>query len=93
MEMMAGDYIRGGGKEKRGKRRGEREERSLHCASAKDADAPVGMTDLGGRGSRGNLAENKKAGLIAQDGLLILIPATTCVPTQLPVQYHRPSEA
>jgi hypothetical protein len=27
------------------------EERSLHCASAKDADAPVGMTDFGGDAS------------------------------------------
>jgi hypothetical protein len=38
-------------------------------------------------------AQNKKAVLIAQNGLLILIPATTYVPTQLPVQYHRPGEA
>jgi hypothetical protein len=37
--------------------------------------------------------ENKKAVLIAQNGLSILIPATTYVPTQLPVQYHRPGEA
>jgi hypothetical protein len=37
--------------------------------------------------------QNKKAALIFQSGLLILIPATTYVPTQLPVQYHRPGEA
>jgi hypothetical protein len=38
-------------------------------------------------------AQNKKAALITQSGFLILIPATTYVPTQLPVQYHRPGEA
>jgi hypothetical protein len=37
--------------------------------------------------------ENKKAGLSAQTGLIKLIPAVTYVPTQLPVQYHRPGEA
>jgi hypothetical protein len=37
--------------------------------------------------------QNKKAGLIAQTGLSNLIPAVTYVPTQLPVQYHRPGEA
>jgi hypothetical protein len=36
---------------------------------------------------------NKKAGLITQTGLFNLIPAATYVPTQLPVQYHRPGEA
>jgi hypothetical protein len=45
------------------------------------------------QGCRTPYAESKKAVLIAQDGPLILIPATTYVPTQLPVQYHRPGEA
>jgi hypothetical protein len=38
-------------------------------------------------------SKNKKAALISQSGLCILILATTYVPTQLPVQYHRPYEA
>jgi hypothetical protein len=37
--------------------------------------------------------ENKKAAPIAQNGLFNLILAVTYVPTQLPVQYHRPCEA
>jgi hypothetical protein len=37
--------------------------------------------------------ENKKTVLIAQNGLCSLILAVTYVPTQLPVQYHRPCEA
>jgi hypothetical protein len=37
--------------------------------------------------------QKQKAGLKAQIGLFNLIPATTYVPTQLPVQYHRPGEA
>jgi len=86
MGVMAERLYTRGGKEKRGMKRGPsttvgmtREERSLHCASAKNADAPVGMTEWGwrddrfgiwaGGGGRENLAENKKAGLIAQAGL------------------------
>jgi hypothetical protein len=38
-------------------------------------------------------AKREKAGLIDQTGLYNLIPAATYVPTQLPVQYHRPGEA
>jgi hypothetical protein len=38
-------------------------------------------------------AQTKKAGLLVQTGLFNLIPAATYVPTQLPVQYHRPGEA
>ena len=38
-------------------------------------------------------AKREKAALIAQGGLCNLIPAVTYVPTQLPVQYHRPGEA
>lgn len=37
--------------------------------------------------------EKQKAGLIFSDRPLDLIPAVTYVPTQLPVQYHRPGEA
>ena len=37
--------------------------------------------------------EQKKAGLGCLDRPLQFIPAATYVPTQLPVQYHRPGEA
>ena len=39
-------------------------------------------------------AQKKKAGLgLTETGLFNLIPAVTYVPTQLPMQYHRPGEA
>jgi hypothetical protein len=38
--------------------------------------------------------EKKKAGLIVRPAFCFeVIPAATYVPTQLPVQYHRPGEA
>jgi hypothetical protein len=40
VQIAGGLYTRRGEREER-----EDEERSLHCASAKGADAPVGMTD------------------------------------------------
>ena len=46
------------------------------------------------RRSNGNVAAKEKAGLSAsQNRPFELIPAVTYVPTQLPVQYHRLSEA
>jgi hypothetical protein len=39
------------------------------------------------------VAPMKKAASIARYGLFNFNPATTYVPTQLPVQYHRPGEA
>jgi hypothetical protein len=41
------------------------------------------------------LPHSKKKGLnhFAVQALLEIIPAATYVPTQLPVQYHRPGEA
>ena len=55
-----------------------------------DSHAPP----LNSFGSTNQLAQKKKAGLgLTETGLFDLIPAVTYVPTQLPVQYHRLSEA
>jgi hypothetical protein len=49
--------------------------------------------NLNGERTKRMTAEMKKAASIARSGLCNFNPATTYVPTQLPMQYHRPGEA